>query len=81
MIKIYSKTTCPFCDQAKLLLDTYGFEYEAINIESDSAAREFVLSEGHRSVPQIYVNDKLLEGGFSGLQKAGREGVQALLEG
>jgi len=81
MIKIYSKTTCPYCDQAKQLLETYGFEYEAINIESDPEAREFVLSEGHRSVPQIYVNDKLLEGGFSGLQKAGREGVQALLEG
>ena len=81
MIKIYSKTTCPFCDQAKQLLETYGFEYEAINIESDPDAREFVLGEGHRSVPQIYVNDKLLEGGFSGLQKAGRKGVQALLEG
>jgi glutaredoxin len=81
MIKIYSKTTCPFCDQAKQLLETYGFEYEAINIESDTDARAFVLSEGHRSVPQIYVNDKLLEGGFTGLQKAGRDGVQALLEG
>ena len=81
MIKIYSKTTCPFCDQAKQLLETYGFEYEAINIESDADARAFVLSKGHRSVPQIYVNDKLLEGGFSGLQKAGRAGVQALLEG
>lgn len=81
MIKIYSKTTCPFCDQAKALLDSFGFEYEAVNIETDADARSFVLGEGHRSVPQIYVNDKLLEGGFTGLKEAGKEGVQALLEG
>ena len=81
MIKVYSKTTCPFCDQAKQLLETYGFEYEAINIETDADARAFVLGEGHRSVPQIYVNDKLLEGGFSGLKNAGKDGVQSLLEG
>jgi len=81
MIKVYSKTTCPFCDQAKQLLETYGFEYEAINIETDSAAREFVLGEGHRSVPQIYINNKLLEGGFTGLKNAGKDGIQSLLEG
>jgi len=81
MIKIYSKTTCPFCDQAKQLLETYGFKYEAVNIETDADARAFVLGEGHRSVPQIYINNKLLEGGFTGLKNAGPDGIQALLEG
>jgi glutaredoxin len=81
MIKIYTKTTCPYCDQAKQLLEAFGFEYEAINIEQDPEARTWLLSEGHRSVPQIYVNDKLLEGGFTGLKEAGKEGVQSLLEG
>jgi glutaredoxin len=81
MIKIYTKTTCPYCDQAKQLLEAFGFEYEAVNIEQDADARAFVLGEGHRSVPQIYVNDKLLEGGFTGLNEAGKDGVQALLEG
>jgi glutaredoxin 3 len=81
MIKIYTKTTCPYCDQAKQLLEAFGFEYEAINIEQDPGARTWLLSEGHRSVPQIYVNDNLLQGGFNGLQSVGKTGVQQLLEG
>jgi glutaredoxin 3 len=81
MIKIYTKTTCPYCDQAKQLLEAFGFEYEAVNIEQDSEARTWLLGEGHRSVPQIYVNDSLLQGGFNGLQSIGKTGVQQLLEG
>jgi len=81
MIKIYTKTTCPYCDQAKQLLEAFGFEYEAINIEQDSEARTWLLGEGHRAVPQIYVNDNLLQGGFNGLQSIGKTGVQQLLEG
>lgn len=81
MIKIYTKTTCPYCDQAKQLLEAFGFEYEAVNIEQDSEARSWLLNEGHRSVPQIYVNNQLIAGGFNGLQTAGKTGVQQLLEG
>jgi glutaredoxin 3 len=81
MIKIYTKTTCPYCDQAKQLLEAFGFEYNAINIEQDSEARSWLLNEGHRSVPQIYVNDQLIAGGFNGLQTVGKTGIQQLLEG
>ena len=81
MIKIYTKTTCPYCDQAKQLLEAFGFEYEAVNIEQDIQARTWLLDQGHKSVPQLYINDKLLEGGFNGLQSAGKTGVQQLLEG
>ena len=81
MIKIYTKTTCPYCDQAKQLLEAFGFEYKAINIEQDTGARAWLLEQGHKSVPQIYINDTLLQGGFNGLQTAGKTGVQQLLEG
>jgi len=81
MIKIYTKTTCPYCDQAKQLLEAFGFEYNTINIEQDSEARSWLLNEGHRSVPQIYVNDKLLEGGLTGLKNAGNVGIRSLLNG
>jgi glutaredoxin 3 len=81
MIKIYTKTTCPYCDQAKQLLEAFGFEYEVVNIEQDTDARTWLLDQGHKSVPQLYINDKLLEGGFNGLQSVGKTGVQALLEG
>jgi len=80
MIKIYTKTTCTYCDQAKQLLEAFGFEYESVNIEQDTDARTWLLDQGHKSVPQLYINDKLLEGGFNGLQSVGKTGVQELLK-
>jgi len=65
---------------AKQLLEMFGFDYEAINIEQDSEAREWLLNEGHRSVPQIYVNEHLVEGGFSGLKGAGKAGITVLMD-
>jgi len=69
MIKIYTKTTCPECVKAKNILNMYGFDYTEINIEEDLNEREFLLSEGHRSVPQLYINNQLLEGGANGITK------------
>lgn len=70
MLTVYSKANCPFCVQAKNLLTLKGIEYEEIRIDLDTAAREFVLSEGHRTVPQIYKDGKVfVEGGYQGLSK------------
>lgn len=70
MIVVYSKENCPFCVQAKNLLKLKGVEFEEVKIDADPTAREFVLSEGHRTVPQIYKDGKLLvEGGYQGLAK------------
>lgn len=68
MITVYSKTNCPHCVNAKQFLENKNINYQEVNIEHDAAAREFILSQGHRSVPQIYVGDRLLvQGGWSGL--------------
>jgi len=74
MITVYSKNNCPFCVQAKSLLKLKGVEFEEVKIDEVAEAREFVLAEGHRTVPQIYQDGKLLvEGGFQGLKKQGEE--------
>jgi glutaredoxin 3 len=79
MITVYSKNNCPFCDQAKNLLKLKGIDYSEIKIDEDQAAREFVLSKGHRTVPQIYQDGELLvEGGFQGLQRQSNEFFQTL---
>jgi glutaredoxin len=79
MITVYSKNNCPFCVQAKNLLNLKGISFEEIKIDEVPEAREFVLSEGHRTVPQIYQNGKLLvEGGFQGLKKQSEEFFQQL---
>ena len=35
----------------------------------DKKAMDFVISQGHRTLPQIYHNDKVISGGYTGLTK------------
>lgn len=80
MLKIYSKSNCPHCDSAKQFLESKGIEFEVVDIEKDSEAREFMIGEGHRSVPQIYNNDELfVEGGYSALVRLTEEEIKAKL--
>jgi glutaredoxin 3 len=70
MLTVYSKNNCPFCVQAKRLLETKGIEYTEVKIDENDEARNFLLSEKHRTVPQIYKDGQLLvEGGYQGLAK------------
>ena len=78
MLTVYSKNLCPFCVQAKHQLDKYGITYEEINIEENAEARDFVISEGHRTMPQIYHNGKVfVTGGAQGLQKLDEDTIRA----
>lgn len=77
MLKIYSKTVCPFCVNAKNFLTAKGIAFEEVNIEQNEEAREFLKAQGHRSVPQIYHNGKLfVEGGFQGLSRLTKEDIE-----
>lgn len=77
MLTVYSKSNCPFCDKAKHLLNTKKIMFETVNIEDDPAAREWLMGQGHRSVPQIYKDGQLfVEGGFQGLAKLSDEELQ-----
>ena len=74
MITVYSKNNCPFCVQAKNLLTLKKVQFEEVKIDEVPNAKEFILQEGHRTVPQIYKDGKLLvEGGFQGLSKQSEE--------
>lgn len=70
MLKVYTKNNCQACDSAKKLLQLHGFDFQSINVDEDFDAYDFIVSEGHRSFPQIYSEDGTLfvEGGFKGLQ-------------
>ena len=65
---VYSKNMCGYCVQAKNWLKNKGIEYKEINIEEQPEAREFVISEGHRTMPQIYIDGKSI-GGYTELVK------------
>ena len=77
MITIYTKTPCPYCDQAKHYLKGISEEYREINIMENENAREWLIAQGHKTVPQIYYEGKILvEGGYTGLSKVTAEELQ-----
>lgn len=70
MLTVYTKNNCGYCMQAKNLLRNRDIEFTEVNIETDDEAREFVIAEGHRTMPQIYEGTELfVEGGFQGLKE------------
>ena len=80
MLTVYSKNHCPFCDQAKALLKNKNIPYQEIKIDETPEAREFIVSEGHRTVPQIYKDGKLfVQGGFNGLRQLNEDQLKAAL--
>ena len=82
MLKVYSKNNCPFCDKAKHLLTTKNIAFEVVNIEEQPEAREWLMAQGHRAVPQLYLGESLLvEGGYQGLTKLSDEELTARLAG
>ena len=69
MITVFSKSNCPFCVQAKRLLESKNVPFTEINIEDNPDSRQMLLDKGLRSVPQIFVDEELVPGGFQGLTK------------
>jgi glutaredoxin len=77
MLTVYSKKHCPFCDRAKALLTNKDIQFEEVKIDEDTTAREFIMEQGHRTVPQIYFQGKLfVEGGFQGLSKLSTDEIR-----
>lgn len=79
---LYTKTTCPYCINAKRLLESKGVAYEEIlfpNLSDDEKEALSQKTNGYRTVPQIFINDVFI-GGFDQLNKLNQEGkLDALL--
>jgi glutaredoxin len=73
MLTVYSKNNCPFCVQAKQLLESRGVAYTEVNIEYDADAKQMLVDQGLRSVPQIFHGYEIIPGGFQGLSKQPQE--------
>jgi glutaredoxin 3 len=66
---VWSKYNCPFCDQAKMLLNQKGIAFEERKI-GDGYTKEDLLEAvpTARTVPQIFLGEELI-GGFTELKK------------
>lgn len=79
---VYSKSNCPNCVKTVKLLELYGIPFKLVKIDEDPLAKEFILSQGHRQIPQFYVGDKLfINGGYLGLVKMSEREIKELLYG
>lgn len=74
-VVIYTTTACPYCVQAKRLLDRKGVPYTEIDVSMDAEKRaEMMRASGRRTVPQIFIAEQSI-GGFDELyelEQAGR---------
>lgn len=70
-IVIYSKSGCPQCDTAKMLLKSRALDFEEIRIDDEAERLAFYEKCGPavRQMPQIFINDQRV-GGLNGLQAA-----------
>lgn len=60
-VVIYSKSNCPFCEKAKAWFTQHGFTYTEIKLDDEEQRMAFYQKvPGARSVPQIFIDDKLV---------------------
>jgi glutaredoxin 3 len=66
-VTIYTTVACPYCVQAKRLLDHKGIAYNEVDVTSDLVLRqEMIQASGRRTVPQIFIGEQSI-GGFDEL--------------
>lgn len=63
-VEVYSKDYCPYCDKAKLLLNSLNAPFEEIDITHDPAgyAKIQARNPSARTVPQIFINNQPVGG-------------------
>jgi len=66
---VWSKDHCPYCVQAKNLLESRGIDYEERNINEGYTKEQLLeVVPNARTLPQIFIDDKLI-GGFTELRQ------------
>jgi len=66
---VWSKNQCPFCVQAKALLELKGIEFEERNVSTDWTKEQLLEAvPTARTLPQIFLDDNYI-GGFTELRK------------
>jgi glutaredoxin 3 len=62
-IEIYTKAYCSFCQRAKELLRIKGVQFIEYDVTNDAArSAEMVERSRRQSVPEIFIDDRLIGG-------------------
>ncbi len=67
-VKIFTKDFCPFCTQARALLNDKKIEFTEVNVtQNDELFTELKERTGQKTIPLIFLDKRHL-GGFEELQ-------------
>lgn len=68
-VEIYTTQFCPFCVRAKSLLKQKGVHFEEIDVGDDPKLRAAMIERagGRRTVPEIFINGRII-GGYDDLK-------------
>jgi glutaredoxin 3 len=75
LVEIYTKTFCPYCWRAKMLLESKGVAFQEISVDFGGAEKEKMVerASGRTTVPQIFIGE-LHVGGCDDLLALDRDG-------
>ncbi len=78
-VKLYTKSACPYCVNAKALLSRLGVAFEEISVDGDPALREEIRERyDWPTVPVVVIADRCV-GGFTDLSRLEQSGELAKL--
>lgn len=73
-VVMYFKVPCPYCVNAKRLLDEKGIKYDVIDLTNQPEEMQRIKDQtGWRTVPIIMIDGKLI-GGYSDMKALDEEG-------
>ena len=67
-MQLYTKKTCPYCIYAKALLEQYKIPHKESMIDN-STHKIMSKKTGQNTVPYIFLDKRVLLGGYSDLQE------------
>ncbi len=63
MVKLYTTSTCPYCDMVKDFLKNKNVNYEELNVAEDEKARQDMIDKSHQmGVPVLDINGTIIVG-------------------
>lgn len=67
--KVYTKSACPFCIQAKMLLTRKGIDFEEVDCDTDiEYYRKWIREEANMTTFPVVIHKDKVVGGFAELQ-------------
>ena len=61
-VALFTKPNCPYCKNAKRLLDKHGLNYEEIVLGKDASLTSLKAMSGRETVPQVFIGGKHIGG-------------------